>query len=350
MRDVRAAAEGPLARAVIEDGGPMRIGPAARAQAKALQIDPSAVAGTGPKNVITKDDIMRAARSGRRRTEVERGATGLAKGVKAAPKVRALARDLGVDLFKVAATGHASNVTVDDVHRAAGELGVARPAYRAPERSRDITGEPAKLIGARRIMANAMARANQEVTNTTIFDEADIGGWARDADITLRVVRAITAAARVEPALNAWFDGEGETITMHRNVNLGIAVDSERGLFVPVIRGADALEPSAVRKELQRLRKAIADQSIKSADMKDATITLSNFGMIAGLYGTTIVSPPEVAIVGVGRLFHKLVMTETGIENRRFMPLSLSFDHRAATGGEAARFLRALIEDLELMG
>ncbi|MCG8503543.1 MAG: 2-oxo acid dehydrogenase subunit E2 [Sphingomonadales bacterium] len=351
LKDVRAFAENGLSAAVTRDGGPPKIGPAARAKAKELAIDPADITGTGPRNVITRDDILNAAEAGRRRTErAEAPEVGWAKGVKAAPKVRALARELGVDLFAITPTGHQGNVTLDDVREAAGAAAKVRQRSRArpPDRRREVTGEPVRLTGSRRIMAQAMARANAEVTNTSIFDEVDIGDWPQKSDITMRLIRAIVTAARAEPALNAWFDGTDETLTMHREVHLGVAVDSERGLFVPVIRNASEIGAGAARRELDRLRAAIEDQTIKSAEMRGATLTLSNFGMIAGLYGTTIVSPPEVAIVGIGRMFRKLVMHEAGIENRRHLPLSLSFDHRAVTGGEAARFLAAAIDDLGL--
>jgi len=119
-------------------------------------------------------------------------------------------------------------------------------------------------------------------------------------------------------------------------------------MFVPVIKGADDIGGPGIRAELNRLRGAIDDGSIKMAEMSGATITLSNFGMIAGRFATPIVSPPEVAIVGIGGLFEKVVMTEKSIENQRVMPVSLTFDHRACTGGEAARFLAAILADLKL--
>ena len=197
-------------------------------------------------------------------------------------------------------------------------------------------------------MAEAMAKAGAEVCLTSIIDEISIARWPEATDITVRLMRSVVAAAFAEPALNAWFDGGKLEKTLHPHVHLGVAVDSPKGLFVPVLKNADALDGQALRAELNRLRKAIAESRIKLAELTGATLTLSNFGMIAGRFATPIVSPPEVAIVGIGGVFEKLVMTEKGIENQRFIPVSVTFDHRACTGGEAARFLRACLNDLAL--
>ena len=225
---------------------------------------------------------------------------------------------------------------------------VASGPYVRPARAYEVTGEPEKFVGPRRIMAQAMAKASNEVCHTSIFDEADIDSWPKGTDITVRIMRSIIAAAMAEPAVNAWYDGEAQEKTIHKHINLGIAVDSPKGLFVPVIKNADALSNNDLRAELNRLRTAIAEGKIQPKDMSGATITLSNFGMIAGRFATPIVSPPELAIVGIGGLFEKLVMTDKTIENHRMMPVSLTFDHRAATGGESARFLAAILSDLEL--
>lgn len=115
-----------------------------------------------------------------------------------------------------------------------------------------------------------------------------------------------------------------------------------------MIKNLDSLTPAEMRAELDRHRKAIGDASITPKDMSGATITLSNYGMMAGKFAAPIISAPEVAIVGIGGLYDKLVMDAGVIENHRFMPVSLTFDHRGATGGEAARFLRGLMDDLQL--
>ncbi len=329
--------------------GDLSISPSAKATARALEIDVGSVLPQDGRKVVTKGDVLRAAKA-----QMGSGPAPLniatAKGIKAAPKVRALARAKGVDLGTIRPSGHVGNITLDDVISAGTGAPATTPAgvYQRPARITEASGKAEKVVGPRRILALGMAKASSEVCLTSIFDEASISLWPKGTDITLRIMRAIIAAAYAEPALNAWFDFDAMEKTIHPFVNLGVAVDSPKGLFVPVIKGADDLKGPDIRAELNRLRGAIDDGSIKMAEMSGATITLSNFGMIAGRFATPIVSPPEVAIVGIGGLFEKLVMTEKGIESQRVMPVSLTFDHRGCTGGEAARFLAAILADLKL--
>ncbi|GAA5070287.1 dihydrolipoamide acetyltransferase family protein [Lysobacter panacisoli] len=300
-------------------------------------------------------------------------------GVKAMPAVRALARKLGVDLTRVRATGADGVVTMDDVKRAsadgsakAGAAPVARAADRAvaapapepaapqarstlsqagkPMRTQPpgvaASGQPEQLKGVRRNMARVMADAHAKVVPTTLCDDADLHAWIGKQDITARLVRAIVTACKTVPALNAWFDGENLSRTLHPQVDIGIAVDTEDGLFVPALRNADMLDGAGVRAAIQRLRAQVEDRTIPATELSGYTISLSNFGMFAGRYATPVVVPPCVAIVGAGKLSHDVVAVMGGIEVHRRMPISLTFDHRACTGGEAARFLKALLDDM----
>lgn len=353
LQDVKNAASGTAPEAAAKAGAKdVSVSPSAKATAKALGLDISNVAPRKGK-VVTKGDVLAAARkqlSGAPAAAASSAPAATAKEVKAVPKVRALAREKGVDLRRVRPTGHQGNVTLEDVKQALAG-GVAAPApgaYSRPERPYEVSGEPQRLTGPRRVMAQTMAKANTEVCHTSLFDEVSIAHWGEGADITVRLMRAVIAACFAEPGINAWFDGDKLEKTFHKHVNLGVAVDAPKGLFVPVIKGADGMDGAALRKELNRLREAISDGSIKSAEMSGGTITLSNFGMIAGRFATPVIVPPEVAIVGIGGLYEKLVMTEKGIENQRFIPVSLTFDHRASTGGEAARFMKAMLNDLAL--
>ena len=340
----------------------VNIGPAARSLAEGLGLDMATIISTGPKNSITKQDVITTAKA-RMVSEVTAARTSAVpvpisggKGIKAAPKVRALARDQGVDISRLAGSGPEGSITIADVNASLkADFSVAATAssppgapYQLPARAYDVSGQPEKLVGPRRVMAQLMAKASTEVCKTSIFDEVDIDAWTSGNDITIRLMRSIIAATRVEPAVNAWFDGEKGEKTTHRHVNLGIAVDSPKGLFVPVIKNADDLSGPELRAELNRLRNAISDGKIKASEMSGGTITMSNFGMIAGRFATPIVSPPEIAIIGIGGLFEKLVMSDKGIENHRLIPISVTFDHRACTGGEVARFLAAIIADLAL--
>ncbi|ELU00564.1 hypothetical protein CAPTEDRAFT_139675 [Capitella teleta] len=192
-----------------------------------------------------------------------------------------------------------------------------------------------------------MAESHAAVVPVTLFDDVDIDHWQDKEDITVRLIQAIAAACEVEPALNAWFDGATLSRQLHDTVDLGLAVDSEEGLFVPVIRDVARMEKEAVRTRINELREGVKDRSLPNSELQGATITLSNFGVFAGKYATPVVVPPMVCIIGVGRLRDEIVSISGKPESHRVLPLSLSFDHRAATGGEATRFLHAMIQQLQ---
>ena len=310
-------------------------------------------------------------------------------GVKAMPAVRAVARKLGVDLARVRATGADGAVTMNDVKQAAANPSALLPspagrgvggegaaaavppsALRAPspDGGRERTplsaagkpmrtappgvvakGQPEPLKGVRRNMARVMADAHSKVVPTTLSDDADIHAWAPGNDMTSRLVRGIVRACQAVPAMNAWFDGDNLTRTLHAQVDIGIAVDTDDGLFVPALRNADMLDARGVREGINRLRQQVEDRSIAPSELTGYTISLSNFGMFAGRYATPVVVPPCVAIVAAGRARFQLTPVMGGVETHKVIPLSVTFDHRACTGGEAARFLRALIDDLALV-
>ena len=211
-----------------------------------------------------------------------------------------------------------------------------------------VTGQPEQLKGVRRNMARVMADAHSKVVPTTLCDDADIQAWAPGNDITGRLVRAIVRACKAVPALNAWFDGEALTRTLHRHVDIGIAVDTDDGLFVPALRNADVLDAGGVREAVNRLRVQVQDRSIPASELSGYTISLSNFGMFAGRYATPVIVPPTVAIIAAGRGRHQMTPVMGGFASHKIIPLSVTFDHRAATGGEAARFLKAMLDDLAL--
>jgi pyruvate dehydrogenase E2 component (dihydrolipoamide acetyltransferase) len=186
------------------------------------------------------------------------------------------------------------------------------------------------------------------VVPTSIMDDADIHDWMHGQDITVRLLRGLWAGARAEPGLNAWFDGEQNVRMIHKGMDVGMAVDTEDGLFVAALRDVHRASAEDLRHAVDQLRDYVSSRSIPPEDLKDYTIMLSNFGVFAGRYATPIIAPPCVAIIAAGKVRHQVVPVLGGFEVHRTIPLSLTFDHRAVTGGEAARFLRAMLVDLSL--
>jgi pyruvate dehydrogenase E2 component (dihydrolipoamide acetyltransferase) len=249
------------------------------------------------------------------------------------PAVRALARKLDVDLEAIEATGPGGTMTRADVERAAKSLSQAGPA------------EP--LRGLRRAMAQRMTAAHAEIVPATVTEDADIDDWHKGEDVTIRLVRAIAAACKAEPALNTWYNSAAGERRLIERVDIGIAVDTGGGLIVPVMRNVAERDATDLRTGLDRLRADAVARSIPPAELRGATITLSNFGMIGGRFANLIVVPPQVAIIGAGRIAERVVAHRGQPAVRRVLPLSLTFDHRVVTGGEAGRFLVALKSDIE---
>jgi 2-oxoisovalerate dehydrogenase E2 component (dihydrolipoyl transacylase) len=272
---------------------------------------------------------------------------------RAVPAARELARRLGIDLEALQGSGSNGLVTLDDVLAAspgrkesASRIQVATSSMR-PAASQTDTGEMEILRSLRRAMAQSMTLARDNVMECTVFDDADIEGWKQGGDYTVRLLRAIGAGCRAEPGLNAWFDGSTQGRRLFQHIQVGIAVDTPDGLLVPVIRDVGNRDASALRAEVNRLKTGARDRTLPPTDLRDFTIMLSNFGVMAGRYATPVVVPPSVAILGAGRISRDVVAMGDRIEAHRRIPLSLTFDHRCVTGGEAVRFLAAVIEDLQ---
>jgi pyruvate dehydrogenase E2 component (dihydrolipoamide acetyltransferase) len=260
-------------------------------------------------------------------------ASGPPADIRAAPAVRALARKLDVDLASVVPTGTDGSISRADVERAA----------------RAITdgGIDEDVRGMRRAMAQRLAKAHAEVVPAGVMDEADIGDWADGEDITIRVIRAIASACKAEPALNAHFSSVTGARRLLDRIDIGIAVDTEDGLIVPVLRNAGERDAADLRAGLDRLRKDARARVVPPEELRGATITLSNFGMFGGRYAHLVVVPPQVAIIGVGHAVDGVVAHNGAPTVRRILPITLFFDHRVVTGGEGARFLATMKTDLE---
>ena len=255
------------------------------------------------------------------------------QGVKAAPAVRRLAGKLGVDLAGIKGTGPRGSITSGDVEKA------AKP------RLEGVMVE--RLTGVRRAMAQAMAKSGAEIVPATVTDEADIENWPDAMDVTIRLLRAVQAGVAAEPALNAWYHAEQGERWLHEDVHVGLAIDTEQGLFAPVLRGIGSRSDADLREGLNRLRRDVEAREIPAEELHGQTLALSNFGMISGLHAALVIVPPQVASLGAGRSFNRGCLEAGNPVEHRMLPLSLTFDHRVVTGGEAARFMAAVKASLE---
>lgn len=253
--------------------------------------------------------------------------------LKAAPAVRRRAAELGVELAGLAGSGPGGAVTIADLEAAA--------------RGRAATAGFEPLRGVRRAMAEAMSRDAVQVAVASVTEEAMIDAWPADADVTIRLIRAMAAGCRAAPALNAWLDAEARTRRLHEKVDLGIAMETDDGLFVPVLRDVSSRSDDDLRRGLDAMKHDVARRTVPLAELKGQTITLSNFGMLGGLAAVLTVMPPQVAILGAGRIHHAPRAVGREVRVARVLPLSLTFDHRAVTGAEAIKFLGEAIVELE---
>ena len=266
-------------------------------------------------------------------------------GIKATPAIRALAKKFQINLNDCKGTGPDGQILVADIQK--------RLQQKSSEKTVSIsTSSPLPpgyepLRGVRRVMASTMKQAQQSIVPVTLVDDADIHAWPEKTDITLRLIRAVMAACQREPRLNAWFDESQLALCQHSRIDLGIAMDASEGLFVPVLKNIAQESAVNLRKAIDKFKLEVKNRSVSPDDLLGATFVLSNVGVFAGRYATPIVIPPMVAILAVGRINEKVVAEEGKISVHKQLPLSLSVDHRVITGGEAARFLSALIIDLQ---
>lgn len=254
--------------------------------------------------------------------------------IKATIMVRNLAKKLGVQLSDIKGSGEHGIITKEDVEKASKNPASTLEGY-----------EP--LHGTKRAMLQSMTKSHAQVVPVSIFDDADVNHWDKDTDITVRLIRALQKAAKVEPALNAWFDTDSSAVKLFDTLHLGLAMDSGAGLFVPVIHNSDDKSDAELREIIINYKKEVADRTVPGENLKGANFTLSNFGKFAGKYASPIIVPPMVAILAVGKMYEAPVVEDGTVVSHKLLPLSLTFDHRGVTGGEATRFLGEVIKILQ---
>lgn len=289
--------------------------------------------------------------------------------IPAAPNVRRLAREIGVDIAQVAGTGPAGRISIDDIKRHARERGAAGGASAGrvaapplPDFSLWGQVERQKMSNIRRATARHMDAAWSTIPHVTQFDKADItdleqlrkrfGKKVEEAGgkltITAILLKVAAAALKEFPKFNASIDTAKEEIIYKQYYHIGVAVDTERGLLVPVIRNVDQKNIIELAVELGKVAEKARNGKLGLDDIQGGCFTITNLGGIGGVNFTPIVNLPEVAILGVSRGSKEPKFKDDGsIEPRLMLPLSLSYDHRLIDGADAARFLRWVVEYLE---
>jgi pyruvate dehydrogenase E2 component (dihydrolipoamide acetyltransferase) len=252
--------------------------------------------------------------------------------VRATPLVRRLAQELGVDIESLTGTGPQGRITEQDVRGAAGG------------------GEPAEgrrepLRGVRRLIAEHMTRAHREVPPVTWVEEADFSG----IDLKLlvpTVLKACAEALKEFPELNARLDGDG--IVYLDRYDIGVAVQTDDGLVVPVVRNCDSASLEDLAAEVTRLAESARAGTLEPEELRGSTFTVTSAGKLAGLFQTPIVNHPEVAILSIGRVAERPVVRDGNVEVGRTGYVALTFDHRVVDGARAAEFGLAVISRLEV--
>ncbi len=308
--------------------------------------------------------------------------------IPAGPAVRRFAREVGVELAGIQGSGVGGRITREDVltqvreinqsAKASNANAAARPRNETPAAAAppaatedlpeiQLPGESSsddwgpirieRMPKIRKTIAAQMQKSWESVPRVTNFDDADITDLevirqnskadyaARNIKLTTLpfLIKAVATALRTNPGLNAALDMEHEQVIYRDYINIGIAVDTEKGLMVPALRAADQLSVAQIASTLAKLAEKVRNNDFSIADLRGSTFTISNLGAIGGTYSTPIVNVPEVAILLAGRARKMPVVIKDEIKVRLMMPLSLSYDHRLVDGGAAARFLNDVI-------
>ncbi len=273
--------------------------------------------------------------------------------IRAAPAVRALARERGVKLETVKGSGPGGSITKEDIFTAAEKNKKAEEQYGTIERI--------QLKGIRKTIAKNLVTSQQKIAFVTGMDEADITElWdlrEREKRPLLKkgihltflpfFIKAVYHALLGHPMLNASMDDMHEEIIIKKYYNFGIAVDTPDGLMVPVIRDADKKSILELASEVQELSEKARERKIRLEEMKSGTFTITNYGHFGGVFATPIINFPESAILGTGKITEKPWVKDKQIVIRKILPLSLTFDHRVTDGVDAAKFLTKIITYLE---
>jgi len=292
--------------------------------------------------------------------------------IPASPSVRKFAREIGVDINQVPGNGPRGRIQMEDVKAWSKQLhqqgsapapAAAAPAKKVPLPDFSTFGEieTESMNAIRKMTVEHMDNCWSTIPHVTQFDDADVTDLealrksfqpkaekaGTKLTMTAMLIKIMGSALKAFPNFNASIDTEKEEIIFKKYINVGCAVDTPKGLVVPVIRGVDGLNMIEISKELGEMAGSMRDGKINPAMLQGGCITLSNLGGLSGKHFTPIVNGPEVAILGVGRASMKPVWNGSEFEPRLMMPLSLSYDHRLIDGADGTRFLRWIVDAIE---
>jgi pyruvate dehydrogenase E2 component (dihydrolipoamide acetyltransferase) len=337
--------EGRILRLLAKPGDVVRVGaPIAEIEAPEVQVATGAPGASDVERVEARESAREA----------------LQVPVRAPPRVRKLARELGVDLSKVKGTGPGGVITEEDVLRYAEE---SKKAAEAPRQPALVEGavERVPLKGIRRIMASKMVEAKSRIPHAYIVEEVDVTELVKLRDVLRQdaeskgvkltllpfIVRAVVKALKEYPLLNASLDEERGEIIVKKFYNIGVAVDTPQGLVVPVIKGADGKGLYQIAREIGELAEKAREGKTSLEDVTGGTFSITNIGSVGTVLGMAIINYPEAAILGVHRLVEVPRYVDGELKPRKIVYLSLSFDHRFIEGAYATRFLLAVKRYLE---
>lgn len=280
----------------------------------------------------------------------------------ATPVARAMAKDLGIDINEVKGTGPAGRVMKADIRRYAEKGGSSSQAESSPirESSPSNLTETEKLSQIRKTIARNMSESKRNAPHMTVFDDAEISELNRirkkykadyaDRGIKLSylafVVKALTKALKHHKALNSQMDAENDLLIYKKYYNIGIAVDTDKGLVVPVIKQADLMSIAEIAEAIQSLARKAREGKLTMDDFKDGTFTITSFGSIGGKYAAPVINYPQAGILGIGRVFEQPIVKDGEIAVGKMLPLSVAVDHRIVDGGEVTRFLNRMLNYL----
>ncbi len=361
--------------------------PRVKALARELGVDLKLIKGSGMHGEIGEQDVRMAAskRKGEVR-EIEKTEAGRLvekriappASVKAVPQVRELAKKLGIDLSKIMGSGPDGAITVKDVEDTANtlesiaELGKIERGRKTEDITQKIS-HPLKEVhakyieeripvkGVRKAIIEKLTKSNSFAVQTTAMDEFDVtklvevrekeklNAKSKNVHLTYLpfIIKACVIALKRNPWLNATFDDESNEFVLKRYYNIGVAVDTNDGLLVPVIKDVELKSIMNIAREIEMLAEGARNRKLTLDQLTGGTFTITNWGSIGGGFGTPILNYPECAILGIGRMEKKPVVVGERVEIRTMLPISLTFDHRIVDGAQAARFITDLKKHLE---